>query len=62
MASLSEHFEIVKAALEAAKKDDIHLYIDGVGCGCCSSGIVLNLYSVEDDEQLDFPSDLLLEN
>jgi len=56
MASHSEHYEIIKAALKAAKDDGLSLYVD-IHDGDYT--VVLNLYSSSTDHQIDFPEDLI---
>lgn len=58
MASLSEHFEAIKAAIEAAEDDGYHMYIDGAG-ECDYEPPILNLWDPKVDRQVDFPSNLV---
>jgi hypothetical protein len=56
MASHSEHFEIIEAALIAAKEDGFELYVD-IHDG--EYRAVLNLFVPKTGEQIDFAEDLI---
>lgn len=61
MASLSEHFEAIKAAIEAARKDGFHLYVDNMEPIEVAYGYedpVLNLWDNVNHDQVDFPGDI----
>lgn len=59
MASLSEHFEAIKAAIEAAKEDGHILFVDNMEMDYDDrKQPALNLWDEISHDQLDFPLDL----
>ncbi len=59
MASLSEHFAIIEAAIRAAHEDGYDLCVDDTGCG---GDPLLNLWDPGTRNQMNFPDEIWMAN